>query len=287
MFSFFANLFKKKRRVGSEISSARTQPLETEVVINKAIFPYNANLSTEWLAKNASWIYPDSSAIDRFYTESPAAVEYPGYLYDEIRELFVPSKMHNPTLSARVLWEDVSSKLFDLPFFGRENESTFPATAVQVEQDQLRLEEQKLAFSKQLLLLFENTDFEYGIKNEVDDFVEEFLTLNSTQTKEWLECLYLENFDKTAILVKLLRTIARIDYDTIFPQGQVIATSALNHEDIEVRECGVRAFESWASLDSLNILEHLEVAEEWLQDYINEVVEYLKRDFDVPFRTEN
>ena len=60
-----------------------------------------------------------------------------------------------------------------------------------------------------------------------------------------------------------------------------MAVAALSHADIEVRECGIRAFENWGNLHSLIVLENLEVSPPWLQDYVRRVVHDLRKELNV------
>jgi hypothetical protein len=66
-----------------------------------------------------------------------------------------------------------------------------------------------------------------------------------------------------------------------------MAVAALSHENTEVQECGIRAFENWETVESLQILENLKVSTEWLQEYIDEVVLYLRKEHNVLIHQKN
>ena len=146
-------------------------------------------------------------------------------------------------------------------------------------EKQLRREEK--LFAKELISLILNEEFEYGIDTKADAFVRRYMDLDPLLTKEWINTIFVDNFADVSILVGLLRIIARLDYTEIFPQGQTMALAALSHENTEVKECGVRAYESWGTIDSLNELEHLKVEIQWLQEYIDDVVSDLRKEHDV------
>ena len=285
MLKFLTKLFKKSHQKISANYSDKAQRAGTEAISTEASFQPTESFFPAWLDSSISGIYPDSDAINNIITKYSAAIDYLGPSHDETIGAFVRNNRYYPSASALFRMEKYSSNIFDYsPLVIGKNESSVSAVSDQAEHEKSRREEEKQGFIKQLLLLFETIDFEYGIRNEADNFIEPFMSLSPTQTKEWLEDLFVKYFSKAAILTKLLRTIARIDYQDICPQGTIIATAALKHEDIEVRECGIRAFESWGSLESLEVLGHLRVSEKWLQDYIDEVVRYLRRDFDVAVR---
>lgn len=148
--------------------------------------------------------------------------------------------------------------------------------------NQTRLLKLREIFTPKLLNLILESDFEYGIASQVDVFMRNQMKENSLVTKSWLNDIFVENFSNPVILVGILRAISRLSYDEICPEGQLIATAALSHSNIEVQECGIRAFESWGTLRSLHILSSISVAVAWLQDYINEVVKDLSKEHNVP-----
>jgi hypothetical protein len=81
------------------------------------------------------------------------------------------------------------------------------------------------------------------------------MSFNCIATKSWLNSLFVDNFNNADILIGILRLIARIDYLSISPEGTIMALAALAHSNMQVKECGIRAFESWCSIESLKVLE--------------------------------
>lgn len=55
-----------------------------------------------------------------------------------------------------------------------------------------------------------------------------------------------------------------------------MAIAAFSHTSEEVKELGIRAFEYWANEPSLAALEHVDVGNGWLNDYLQEVIEDLR-----------
>ena len=128
-------------------------------------------------------------------------------------------------------------------------------------ENKIQLKKEEREFANELISLILNEEFEYGIDfsyrqwllqlflTKADAFVRRYMKLNRPLTKEWINKIFVENFADVLILVGLLRIIARLDYKEIFPQGQTMALAALSHENTEVKECGVRAYESWGTID--------------------------------------
>ncbi len=144
-----------------------------------------------------------------------------------------------------------------------------------------RLEELKRYFTPQLIHLIIESDFEYGIESPVDVFLKEKLAENSLATKSWLTQIFASNFSNPTILIGIIRAISRLPFLEISPEGEMIAMAALSYKDIEVRECGIRAFENWGNLQSLSILENLTISPASLQNYADRVVKSLREELHV------
>ena len=153
--------------------------------------------------------------------------------------------------------------------------------------NQKRLESLRTGFTDQLLNLICEDDFEYGIDTKADVLVRDQMKKNALATKSWLNSMFVENFANPTILVGLLRIVARLDYLDIYPEGQTMAVAGLSNSNVEVQECGIRAFESWTTLESLHVLENLSVSAGWLKEYVDQVVADLRKEYNVPVGQEN
>ena len=132
--------------------------------------------------------------------------------------------------------------------------------------------------TRELLQLIADSDFEYGYGTAIDIFLKNRLAENALATKDWLNSVFIENFNDVSIVTGILRTIAHLDYDDIMPQGPTMSLAALTHSNVEVRECGIRTFENWANLDCLKILKTITPAEKWLQEYVSKVISDLEEE---------
>ena len=54
--------------------------------------------------------------------------------------------------------------------------------------------------------------------------------------------------------------------------------AAFPNKNQEVKEAAIRAFESWGNLESLKILKNISLEEEWLSEYLNEVISDLNEE---------
>ena len=142
-----------------------------------------------------------------------------------------------------------------------------------------RLRWYRTKFTAQLLRLITDSELEYGFSSSLDVFLRERLAENALATKEWLNELFIEYYPDVSVATGTLRAIAHLDYHEIAPQGPTIALAALSHSNLEVRECGVRSFENWATLECLSILRSVQCNEEWMQDYVTQAIADLEEAF--------
>lgn len=131
-------------------------------------------------------------------------------------------------------------------------------------------------FTGTLLQLINEEIFEFGMENAADNFVQENLRDNPVFTKEWLNSMFLKYFADIEVTTGLLRIISHIRYTDIYPTGPTMALAALNHENAELREYGIRAFENWSDRDSLEYLKTIKCDEDWLQTYLEQVISDLE-----------
>lgn len=135
-----------------------------------------------------------------------------------------------------------------------------------------RMQRFKANFSARLLRLLKEQDFEYGVDTPADELVRECFKENESVTKEWLNQLFVESIDQYPVLIGILRVLSHFEYEEIFPQGPTIALAALVNSNAEVRECGIRAFENWGTIESLEVLKNTQCEEDWLKEYLQQVI---------------
>jgi len=141
-----------------------------------------------------------------------------------------------------------------------------------------RLKRFRTDFSSKFLQLLREQDFEYGVDTPADELVRKCFHENEAISKEWINNLFVENFNDQTVLMGILRVLSHFNYQEVVPQGPTIALAALANTSAEVRECGIRAFENWGSLHSLKVLENVNCEEKWLNDYLKQVIADLQEE---------
>ncbi len=185
---------------------------------------------------------------------------------------FIDFTMNLPSSYTITLGEEISC----IDIFHDDQSTQIVKPSPEIILDVKNIEEYKTKFTNSLLQLIHEEVFEFGMENAADRYVQENLRDYPLYTKVCLNAMLLKHFADVGVATGLLRIISHIDYEEIFPMGQTMALSVLNHENIEIRECGIRAFENWGNIDSLDILRHIKCEEKWLQDYLEKVIIYLE-----------
>ncbi len=127
-------------------------------------------------------------------------------------------------------------------------------------------------YTSEFISLLRDEDFEFGYTTRSEKLILNQLQINALATRNWINEIFIKHFSDEVIIIGILRILGRFEPNQIFPQGQTIALAALNHENDEIKELGVRAFEKWCSIESLNILKKLQVNTPWLNEYITDVI---------------
>jgi len=143
-----------------------------------------------------------------------------------------------------------------------------------------RMNRLRAIFSTKLLNLLREQDFEYGIDTPADVLVRKSFSENASITKKWLYQLFVENYDDQTVLMGILRVLSHFEHQEVIPQGPSMALAALSNVSAEVRECGIRAFENWGTLESLEVLKNAKCEEKWLNDYLQQVIAELEEELE-------
>lgn len=132
--------------------------------------------------------------------------------------------------------------------------------------------------SPRLFNLIENEYFEFGYESESERLILQKLSENSFATMHWLNQLYIDFFKNNVKYLKgILRIIGRFSQKSLFQELSTIALGSLSHQDEEVVELSLRAFENWGNKESLEILENTsEIKNEWLEEYRKNIINDLK-----------
>ena len=145
-----------------------------------------------------------------------------------------------------------------------------------VQEDENKKEKKMYNDYKQELedILF-SSDIEWGIYSEFDKFVMEHV--EDEYLMKAINDIYVQNCQNEEVLMKILNAISEVEYEKVYPFGQMTAIAAVSNKSLAVQQKGIEAFERWKREDSIAILENLDIKENWLKKYVEKIINNLKK----------
>lgn len=213
-------------------------------------------------------------------TKSSSAEEHYANAKELMNELLSRSHVSKPDIASPLLAFSATKMLekyatASISAAANYLKNSTSATVENIENER-RLLELRTTFSHKILGILRETFIEPGVVSEADTIVYASIQQNRLATQSWINELFIEYFSQPAIAAGLLLLIGRLPYAEAAPTGPTMATAALSHTNAEVAEAAVRAFEHWASPQSLTVLERVQSPHEWLNEYIGSVIEDIK-----------
>ena len=150
------------------------------------------------------------------------------------------------------------------------------STRGQVEELLRSLESERRRFVSEFTQLLRDSEFEYGYSSAAERYVRERLRGIGPVAREWISRLFVDNFESSCIVSGILRVISHFSYNEVYPQGVTISTAALCHFDRTVKEDAIRAIENWERPELLPLLRTIDVRDEWLRSYVEQVMRDLE-----------
>lgn len=136
--------------------------------------------------------------------------------------------------------------------------------------------EDYLAIKNILESKLKRSEVEWGLYSEFDEFV-----INNISNENVLKAIneiYINNYNDENVLLKILSALSAVDYDKVRPYGQTIAIAAVANKNILVKQKAIETFESWNNLESLKILESLDITTKWLKKHVDKIIRDLKEE---------
>ena len=129
-----------------------------------------------------------------------------------------------------------------------------------------------------MIAIIQNCYFEAGAWTEADDFFDHLreASEDSEKSLKMLSDIVNHNLSNTHVLEGVLHILSSYDYDEIDPYGITISLAcAVNHSPI-IQDLLISCFEKWGAVESIDILESLELDGYWLIEYRDDVITQLK-----------
>lgn len=117
---------------------------------------------------------------------------------------------------------------------------------------------------------------ESGIRNPSEEYFRTLLKNNRLNALNIISMIFYQSFStdnkKANTLVSILHMLSHLEYDQVYPIGQLLAISAIGHKHKEVAEFGIKCFENWENPDCITHLQAIAFSTSWLQDYADQVI---------------
>jgi len=117
---------------------------------------------------------------------------------------------------------------------------------------------------------------EVGIANPSEHAFHNLFMKNKQATMNSLLKTFMDYYSLTKhtnVIVGILHILSHYNYDEVYPIGQSIAMNSLIFNNDEVVEYAIKCFENWNSKDGIEKLKAMRFNTNWLQDYVNQVIE--------------
>lgn len=142
------------------------------------------------------------------------------------------------------------------------------------EEENINEKQEYELYKEELENLLFTSDTEWGMYSEFDEF-----TIEHVEDEHFMKAIneiYIKNYHNENVLIKIINAISEVEYNKVFPFGQMVAIAAVSNKSLLVQQKGIEAFERWHQESSISILENLDTKEKWLKKYVNKIIEDLK-----------
>lgn len=137
----------------------------------------------------------------------------------------------------------------------------------------------KEIFKDKFLNIIKTEDFKFGFTSESEKFLEKQFKKNPKKTKKIIAELFFDNLNNRGVLIGILRVLFRLNEYLSFNEIRFFALYALFEiTDYEIQDLGLRAFEKHVSLDSIKILKMINLKNESLDEYKEEIIRDIEED---------
>lgn len=123
--------------------------------------------------------------------------------------------------------------------------------------------------------ILEKDEFEVGFISESEKYFEKISSKYGILSESILINIYLKEINNIKILKNILYIISNLPGNNINSLA-IIPIAAVSNSDDEIKELGVRCFESWDNPKYIDLLESIDTDIQWLNDYIQDVIRELK-----------
>ena len=136
-------------------------------------------------------------------------------------------------------------------------------------------EHEQRRLAHKLHAAFETEPLEDGMHHKAEDIIEQALQPGEDQRiLEWLRAFSLD-IEQPVFAASVLRCLGRQEHLGTRKWRSELVRDALVLDDVEIRDAAVQAAELWGDPEILPVLKSHSEPEQWLRDYISDVIDDL------------
>ena len=183
------------------------------------------------------------------------------YKYEEAFKKYLYAKLNKSknNNSNGSLYTQVLEQEYDIPFFSHD-------------------EDAYVKWRNKIYSVLLTEDAINGEEISIEDYLN--ISLETLKDEEiitnWFNRLYFDAIQSSKLKIGILHALSHIDYNKIYPVGQMIALAGLTDPDDEVIEFSIKAFENWQDRQSALLLKNRQLKKDWLQEYLDAVIKSLE-----------
>lgn len=197
------------------------------------------------------------------------------------KEIFINNKINNgfPFTPKKTVGEDInkyeynvttSSEVLGKYTINKNRTSKSESKSISIQYN--KKPAQIIKLKRQL----KNEEIIIGYTSKTEQILASLLKEEPNFAREVINELYLEMFNEPDHLVNIIEIMSNLDYKEMQPNNITMAMGTLNHKNIAVQEAAIASFEKWDDPHNLKYLESTEIASDWLREYTDNVIKYLK-----------
>lgn len=156
----------------------------------------------------------------------------------------LPLSTSQTPLNESVILPKVSEPIIVDPFETDASVDSFPSISIDTQKrdPHIPIDIETMDI---LLSMLENEEYETGISNKSERYFERLLKENKMAAMNGISVLFMNNYSvggrKENILTGILHILLHLEYESVYPQGQMMAINALSHANREVEDMGLNA----------------------------------------------
>ena len=91
--------------------------------------------------------------------------------------------------------------------------------------------------------------------------------------------LHIKYYKMPRIIVGICYSLEHFDAKDVYPWGQGLILSLINHPSVQVKERVISLIENWGDKTLLLPLKNIEIASDWMREYVHNVVSSLEGEY--------